>query len=292
MATTQKNSADYLHDYSQSSIMGLEIKNKKIQIDLDKNKKMDDNNNNNKDSDRIQALRDMISNAEMTLQGARAMLLQLEGKKKTGRRRKPTDEDEEDGRVIEGTFDGQIMIGTDGRQYPVPANYASKSKLVKGDMMKLTISTNGSFVYKQIGPIARKMSIGTINQDADGNYFVASEGRAYRVLLASITYFRVEPGDEVTLITPVDIESEWGAIENVIQRTREAKIPRSGESIKKIDDIFNEKNDTLSLAKKLKRTPEVKSQDSFSSEDDLSVIDEWAPDLDKLRKELENHDEE
>jgi hypothetical protein len=287
MVTIQNSNTKYLRDYPHNSIMELEIKNKKCQPNLAKNKKMDDNNNN-KDADRIQALRDMISNAEITLQGARAMLLQLEGKKKTGRRRKPTDEDEEDGRVIEGTFDGQIMIGTDGRQYPVPANYASKSKLVKGDMMKLTISSNGSFVYKQIGPIARKMSIGTINQDADGNYFVASEGRAYRVLLASITYFKVEPGDEVTLITPVDIESEWGAIENVIQRTRDAK-PLSGAiGIKKIDDIFNDKEAPLSLTKKLKRAPEVKSQDSFSSEDDLSVIDEWAPDLDKLRKELED----
>ncbi|MFZ2881616.1 MAG: hypothetical protein WA019_00930, partial [Candidatus Moraniibacteriota bacterium] len=163
---------------------------------------MDEQNNNSseKNAQKIQALRDMISNAEITLQGAKSMLLQLEGKKKTGRRRKAEDEDDENNRVIEGTFDGQIMIGTDGKQYPVPANYASKSKLVKGDMLKLTITSDGSFVYKQIGPVVRKMTIGTVNQDVDGNYFVAAEGKAYRVLLASITYFKVEPGDEVTLV--------------------------------------------------------------------------------------------
>ncbi|PIX89851.1 MAG: hypothetical protein COZ29_03005, partial [Candidatus Moranbacteria bacterium CG_4_10_14_3_um_filter_45_9] len=99
---------------------------------------------------KIQALRDMVLSAEKTIQGAKAMLLQLEGKKKSGRPRK-VDLDTMDGTVIEGAFDGQVMLGTDGKQYPVPANYASKSKLVEGDMLKLTITDNGAFLYKQIG---------------------------------------------------------------------------------------------------------------------------------------------
>ena len=36
----------------------------------------------------------------------------------------------------------QIMIGPDGKNYPVPANYASKSKLIEGDILKLTITPN------------------------------------------------------------------------------------------------------------------------------------------------------
>ena len=55
--------------------------------------------------------------------------------------------------IIEGVFDGQNMVGPDGKLYSVPANYASKSKLVEGDMMKLTISPDGSFIYKQVGPV-------------------------------------------------------------------------------------------------------------------------------------------
>ena len=55
----------------------------------------------------------------------------------------------QDGRVIEGVFDGQHMIGSDGRQYLVPQNYASKSKLVEGDILKLTIQPNGSFLFKR-----------------------------------------------------------------------------------------------------------------------------------------------
>jgi len=244
----------------------------------------------NKNAEKIQALRDMISTAESTLQGAKSMLLQLEGKKKAGRRRKTEDADDNE-KVIEGTFDGQIMLGTDGKQYPVPANYASKSKLVKGDMMKLSITSDGSFIYKQIGPVVRKMAIGTVNQDMDGNYFVVADGKAYRVLLASITYFKVEPGDEVTLVTPRDIDSEWGAIENLLQKSRDKAVPKRETSqdiggFRKIDDIFNDKPSQVEASTP---TPVAETK---PADENLSVIDEWMPNLDELRKELENKSNE
>ena len=170
-------------------------------------------------SQKIQSLREMINNAERTIQGAKAMLLQLEGKKKTGRPRKL---DDENGTVIEGSFDGQIMFGSDGKQYPVPANYASKSKLVEGDMLKLTITSDGSFIYKQIGPIERRHIIGIITQDDKGNYYIVTEGTPYRVLLASITYFKAEPGDEVAALIPRDMPSSFAALESVLQKGRYA----------------------------------------------------------------------
>lgn len=234
----------------------------------------------NKSSEKIQALREMIYNAEKTLQGAKAMLLQLEGKKKVGRKKKTEISEDEDGKVIEGTFDGQIMVGTDGKQYPVPANYASKSKLVEGDMLKLTITPDGSFIYKQIGPVERKRFIGIASQDTEGNYFIAAEGKAYKVLLASITYFKVEPGDEVTLVAPRDINSDWGAIENVLQKGREAGMSYSPE-IKDIDELLSENSDNNKKSKK--KTQEEKQN--------MSIIDEWAPDLEELKKELNNHNE-
>lgn len=231
----------------------------------------DQNNNTNNTQEKIQALREMIYNAEKTLQGAKAMLLQLEGKKKVGRKKK-TEESDEDGKIIEGTFDGQIMIGSDGRQYPVPANYASKSKLVEGDMLKLTITPDGSFIYKQIGPVERKIKIGSVYQDSDGNYFITSEGKAYKVLLASITYFKVEPGDEVTLVVPRDINSDWGAIENVLQRSKDGTpVNRTASSHRNVDDIISDNG--ITRAEK-------------SPKDEMSIIDEWTPDLEELKKEL------
>lgn len=120
--------------------------------------------------------------------------------------------------IIEGVFDGQSMIGPDKRAYPIPANYASKSKLVPGDILKLTITEDGTFLYKQIKPIDRKHIIGILTND-NGQYKVIGGGKAYKVLLASVTYYRAEVGNRVTLVVPTDDESEWGAIENVLPRS-------------------------------------------------------------------------
>ena len=241
---------------------------------------MEEKDNNN---EKIQSLREMIYSAEKTLQGAKAMLLQLEGKKKVGRRKKMSEDDAENSKVIEGTFDGQVMTGTDGKQYPVPANYASKSKLIEGDILKLTITPDGSFIYKQIGPAERKIILGVVSVDSDGNYFVAAEGKAYKVLLASITYFKVEPGDEVTMVIPRDIESDWGSIENVLQKGREDKpaVPSPRKNFD-IDDILSEKKST---------PPKEESENENSvTKNENSIMDEWAPDLEELKKELQKQD--
>jgi hypothetical protein len=108
------------------------------------------------------------------------------------------------GKVVEGVFDGQNMIGPDGKQYPVPANYASKSKLIEGDVLKLTISEDGSFIYKQIGPIERRKIIGLLTKDEKGDYKIVADGKTYKVLLASLTYFKAELGDQVTVVVPKD----------------------------------------------------------------------------------------
>ena len=119
------------------------------------------------------------------------------------------------GRVIEGSFDGQHMIGSDGKSYPVPANYASKSKLVQGDMLKLIIGDDGNFIYKQIGPAERRKVIGTLHL-RDGAYYVEARGREYHVLFASVTYFKAQPGDQVSIVVPETIDAEWAALEAVI----------------------------------------------------------------------------
>jgi hypothetical protein len=119
------------------------------------------------------------------------------------------------GKIIEGVFDGQNMMGPGDKTYPVPANYASKSKLVEGDILKLTISDDGSFIYKQIGPIERKKLIGKVVLQ-DGTYMVEAGGKLFHVLFASVTYFKAQPNDEVTVVIPADRDASWAAIEAVI----------------------------------------------------------------------------
>ncbi|MBX4204681.1 MAG: hypothetical protein KW788_00660 [Candidatus Doudnabacteria bacterium] len=177
-----------------------------------------DNTNN------LALIAQMIESAEKNIQSAKQLLRDLMG----GRtivsdlgeisRRAASLSVSEGGKIIEGVFDGQNMIGPDGKQYPVPANYASKSKLVEGDVLKLTIADDGSFIYKQIGPIERRKVLGMLTQDDKGDYKVIAEGKSFRVLLASLTYFKAEPGDEVTIVLPKDKDATWGAVENVIKQ--------------------------------------------------------------------------
>lgn len=123
------------------------------------------------------------------------------------------------GTIIEGVFDGTGMVGNDGKHYSMPPNYASKSKLVEGDTLKLTISPDGSFVYKQIHPIDRKRVMGVLSHDAMNKQFtVIGEDRSWKVLTASVTYFKGIAGDEAVILVPQDRESAWAAVEHIIKK--------------------------------------------------------------------------
>jgi hypothetical protein len=161
----------------------------------------------------VTRLHSLIQEAETNLAAAKELLISIIGDDGTVFTPRTSNPEDLGGKVVEGIFDGQKMAGPDGKEYPVPANYASKSKLVEGDIMKLTIATDGSFIYKQIGPTERKQIIGTLVQH-DGAYYVEANGREYRILLASVTYFRIAVGDQVTIIVPADNpEAEWAAVE-------------------------------------------------------------------------------
>ncbi len=131
---------------------------------------------------------------------------------------KITKPQEDVAKIVEGVFDGEKMIGPDGKQYSVPANYASKSKLVEGDILKLTITQDGTFVYKQIGPIERIRVIGTLEKE-DDVFYVSSDNKKWRILTASVTYFKGKPGDEAVILIPKAGESKWAAVENIISKS-------------------------------------------------------------------------
>lgn len=121
------------------------------------------------------------------------------------------------GRVIEGVFDGQAMIGPSEKSYQVPANYASKSKLVSGDILKLTMLDDGTFMYKQIGPVKRIKLIGELLEIDNGKYAVKTDEAEFQVLPASVTYFKAKPGDKLTILVSEENVSEWAAVENLLE---------------------------------------------------------------------------
>lgn len=175
---------------------------------------------------KLALIKEMIDSAESSLRSAKQMLIELTGSsgkniftKKAQELGAPAKEGGDT--IVEGVFNGQTMTDKNKKEYPVPANYASKSKLVPGDILKLTIKEDGSFLYKQIGPTERKRVLGTLTYE-DSKYKVIANGKAYGVLLASVTYFKAEIGDKITLVIPAIDDSEWGAIENVLPKDTES----------------------------------------------------------------------
>lgn len=174
--------------------------------------------------DSLLRIQELLESAESSLRTAQNMIRTLTGVSDPSKEKLTTRASSmgataasAEGKVIEGVFDGQNMVDGDGQTYPVPANYASKSKLVEGDGMKLTITDEGKFIYKQIQPIERHTVVGNLIQE-DGQYKVLADGKTYRVLLASVTFYRAEIGDQVTILLPNDQDATWGAVEAVIPK--------------------------------------------------------------------------
>ncbi|MDD5751705.1 MAG: hypothetical protein PHS73_04275 [Candidatus Peribacteraceae bacterium] len=174
--------------------------------------------------DQLLQIQELIESANASLKTANALLRSITGVTDTDHERHITranamspSSGPVSGKVVEGSFDGQNMVDAGGNTYPVPANYASKSKLVEGDGMKLTITDEGKFIYKQIAPVKRKTTVGVLIQE-DGQYKVLADGKAFRVLLASVTFYRAEVGDQVTILLPEDGDAKWGAVDAVIPK--------------------------------------------------------------------------
>ncbi len=163
----------------------------------------------------------LLQTAEQTIATARALIGEIEGRaSSSAASAKPTASEvpeDPNATIVEGVFDGEKMLGPDGRAYPVPHNYASKSKLVPGDLLKLTILSDGRFIYKNIGPIERRNVIGVLTYE-DGTYRVLAGDKSYKVLTASVTFFKAQPGDQMTIIIPAHHDSSWAAVETVLSQ--------------------------------------------------------------------------
>jgi len=173
---------------------------------------------------RIAAIRDFIDTAEKSLKNAKKLLGEILSEENIDLSAsldldtKGLNKYESgDSKIVEWVFTGEEMLGADNNTYPVPVNYASKSKLVQGDKMKLTVEPSGKMLYKQIKQIDRDTKVGLLTQDK-GKYQVVSDGVSYDVLTAAVTHFKCEIGDTVTILIPAGKEATFWAIEAVMPK--------------------------------------------------------------------------
>jgi hypothetical protein len=139
-----------------------------------------------------------------------------------------TSRDEEEAKeVVEGYFDGEFMLGDNGRTYLVPQNYASKTQLVIGDRMKW-ILTPSREIFKLIMPAERDKVEGVFAIEGD-NYIVRVMGinNPVKILKASATFAiktqGLEIGDIVSILIPKNATPIWGAFVNVVKSVHDAE---------------------------------------------------------------------
>lgn len=173
---------------------------------------------------KIAAIKDFIDSSEKSLKNAKKLLKELIDEEKLDLHSDAdystkglSSYDSGDSKIIEWIFTGDEMLGVDENKYLVPVNYASKSKLVQGDRMKLTIDPSGKMLYKQIQQIERETKVGLLTQDK-GKYQVVADGVAYDVLTAAVTHFKAWIGDNVTILLPAGKTATFGAIEAVMPK--------------------------------------------------------------------------
>lgn len=224
--------------------------------------------NSDDKSQQIAELEQIVKEAEARLNQARAMLTQVAGASQpyvsvAGQAEK----------VVLGEFNGEYMLDEAKKQYPVPANYASKSKLIEGDQLKLTITADGAFIYKQIGPAPRRRAIGNIIYQ-DNSYFAKVGDELYRLLTASVTYFRLSPGDEVTILTPLTKKSEWAAIENVVSSQSLGIVNTNAPSQINSTPYQNPTNETTQSSKQ-KEEVDTPNEEENTDEEDTLKIQPW-----------------
>lgn len=118
---------------------------------------------------------------------------------------------------IFGTFDGENMLAENGFTYNVPPNYASKSKLLEGDKLKLLILDNGEYKFKQIQPLPYINCVGQVvkinNEDTLG---VIVNRQVFKILIASQTYFKLIPGLKISVRVPENPRTSWAVVDHVI----------------------------------------------------------------------------
>lgn len=219
-------------------------------------------------------LQQMVENAERNIVAAKQIMKELNSDS-----RKLQNESEAS-QIVEGTFDGEKMVSMEGKIYPVPANYASKSKLVEGDILKLTITEDGSFVYKKISSVDTRKIIGTVMKDGKDKYYVNAEGRKYNVLLASLTYFKAKEGDEVILVVPKEKVSNWAAVESIITEEDRREMMAQEEE-------FEKQQAAKAKGKKSKAEDSAEEHPVQHEENqrNAAIEDEWTPDVEEIKKE-------
>jgi hypothetical protein len=143
----------------------------------------------------------------------------------------------------EGTFDGQYLVAPDGRKTEVPGNYAAKSRLVCGDVLKV-FADNGKQVFKQIDKVERKKIEGILTKK-EGKWFILADTGSYKILDVAAEFNLAQLNDKVSAFIPAsNLNSAFAALDKVYKEN--------------ISNVSREKEGSLKAVKEAARVESPK----------------------------------
>lgn len=113
-----------------------------------------------------------------------------------------------------GQYDGFYVTTEDGQKHEVPPTYASKSRVVFGDTLK--ILKNGDRVYfEHLNKVPRKELSGILTKK-EGSWHFLSHSGVYKVLDVAVEYYKGKELDEAIALVPEDnLEAPFAALDKV-----------------------------------------------------------------------------
>ncbi len=169
---------------------------------------------------------------------------------------------------VTGKFDGNCMLGDDGKKYEVPANYAAKSKLVYGDILKL-IEEEGKKLFKQIQRVPREKVEGILTKK-EGEWYLLTDRGSYKVSDAAAVYQNAQLNCEAIAYLPEDnLDAPFATLDRVEgaepkEATVEAKKKPAVKEPRKEEDLKDLGGKEIDLKKDSKAKQETPKKETMS----------------------------
>jgi len=191
----------------------------------------------------------------------------------------------------EGVFDGQYLIAQDGRKTEVPANYAAKSKLVYGDILKV-FTDSGKQIFKQIDKVERICVEGVLAKK-EGKWCLLTNEGSYKISDVSAEFNGAELNDKALALIPKENPKvPFAALDKVIKDDaslptkpvkKDIKVESKPKSKKSKNENKDPRSGEVAVNKKDKDTKprNIKKEEKITPQ--KQVIDE------KVQKEYINN---
>jgi hypothetical protein len=114
-------------------------------------------------------------------------------------------------------YNGDSIIDDQGVIYPINKNYASKSRLIDGDVLIMRTDSQGGIYYKLSKPVPRKTVIADI-KETNGQYIAIYNNKSYKILTAASNFYELYNNCQAMIVISITEDNKWCAIDGKVTK--------------------------------------------------------------------------